>query len=801
MKFHKISLAIRFVFKQKGYALINIMGLSLGISACLFITQYVTIQKSYDKQAPFPERTYRVTYQRWTDNGDRVEFASSSPTIGQTLVHQFPEVEAMGRAYKAGGVFSYNDVVLEEELAFWGETPLVDILGFNIILGNPDSCLSVPNQAVISKKTAQRIFGQDDPVGKFLIRNGTENFIITAVFDNVPHNSHFKPEILISLANWEKRDPQMFTSGWFYSGFYTYIRLAVNTNPKDIDRKIEEFIASEFGEVLAEYKTGISFKLQPLLEIHLQSHFMHELEINGDKQSIVMLQIVAWFILIIAWVNFFNLSTISSIKRYKEVGIRKVNGASRYQLLYQLLAESAIINLCALLLAVVMLEIGYSPFANLAGIPVQRDLYGEIWFYQILCVVFLIGTLSAGIYTITGLGGNNLSECLRGTSLGLKGNTVLKKILVTIQFIIAISLLSATTGVFKQYNLIQNTNLGFRLNNMLVVKVPMVGDQSMRNRFSVFVEQSAKLPSVTGTTYSSVVPGKPNIFNRGGIHKQGDDPTDGKNMRLTEIFGNFVEVYQINLIAGKGFTGNPSEDRNNVLLNETAALWLGLQPTEEAIGTLIILEGRPKTLVGILADFNQLSPKESIEPQIFRYPERYQGYFTLQLTDNTSEQTVRDVSKIYSSLFPGNPFDYFFLDQFYGSQYLLDKRFGLVFLIFSLLSVILTIMGLLSLSAYSAQQRRREIGIRKVLGASSWSIIQLLSQSYLLLWLIATTISIPLVWLFLNSWLNDFATRIQLTSAIFLPPLAVVLLMCLVTVSVQSMSAANGNPAESLKRE
>lgn len=336
---------------------------------------------------------------------------------------------------------------------------------------------------------------------------------------------------------------------------------------------------------------------------------------------------------------------------------------------------------------------------------------------------------------------------------------------------------------------------------MLVVKVPMVGDQSMRNRFSVFVEQSAKLPSVTGTTYSSVVPGKPNIFNRGGIHKQGDDPTDGKNMRLTEIFGNFVEVYQINLIAGKGFTGNPSEDRNNVLLNETAALWLGLQPTEEAIGTLIILEGRPKTLVGILADFNQLSPKESIEPQIFRYPERYQGYFTLQLTDNTSEQTVRDVSKIYSSLFPGNPFDYFFLDQFYGSQYLLDKRFGLVFLIFSLLSVILTIMGLLSLSAYSAQQRRREIGIRKVLGASSWSIIQLLSQSYLLLWLIATTISIPLVWLFLNSWLNDFATRIQLTSAIFLPPLAVVLLMCLVTVSVQSMSAANGNPAESLKRE
>ena len=798
---NKISIALRFILKRKGFTAINVLGLAIGIAACLFITQYVKFHQSFDRQTPHFDRTYRVTYQRWNENGDRVEFASASPTIGTTMGSLFPEVELFARANKTGGVFAYNDQVYEEEQAFFGETNIFEILGFNILMGDADSCLSLPNQAVLSEAAAKRYFGTSNPIGKTLKHNGNENFVVTAVYENCPANLHFKPELFISLATYIKRDPQLFESGWFYSGFYTYVRLAEGSDYKLVDKKIEEFIEREYGEFLAEYKTGLSFKLQPLRDIHLNSHYMHELELNADSNSIALLEIIAGFILIIAWVNFFNLSTISSLKRVKEIGIRKVNGASRTNLIFQLLLESALINFFAILLAVVMFELGYNSFANLAGLPVHTIYYNQGWFFQIMGLAMLVGTISAGIYSVTGIRGNNLSETLRGMIIGLKGNALVKKGLVTFQFAIAIALIAGTVGVFKQFILMQNTNLGFRLENMLVVKVPRVGDNTLRTKFLLFTEKVNEIPSVNGATYSSVVPGKPNMFNRGGIHKHGDDPNNGKNMRLTEIFSNYPEIYDINIIAGKLFTGNPAEDIHNVMLNQRGAQWLGFENMEAAIGSQIILEGQAKTLVGILYDFKQLSPKEEIEPQIFRFPERFQGYFTLQISNKTADKTVREVERVYSSIFPGNPFDYFYLDEFYNAQYQHDRRFGLVFVLFTILSIIITILGLLALSAYSAEQRRREIGIRRVLGATPKNLIVLLSRSYLGLLIIASGIALPTVWYFLRKWLNNYATRVEVDWVVFVVPILVVFIVAFATVFTQSLKAATANPVDSIKQE
>lgn len=792
---------IRFAFKRKGFAAINILGLSVGITACLLITIYVKHHRSYDKQSAYPERTYRVTYQRWTESGDRVEFASASPTIGPVMKRTIPEVETFARAYKVGGVFTYQDRVFEEEMAFQGESALFDILGFRMIQGNPQNCLDLPNQIVLSKTLAHKYFGDKNPLGKTLILNGNEHFEITGIYEDCPPNVHFKPSLITSLATWEQRDPQMFERGYYYSGFYTYVRLSPTANPYDVDKQIEEYIEAELGETLREYKTGISFKLQPLTDIHLASHFMHEIEPNNSKSSIAMLEIIAWFILAIAWVNFFNLSTIIAIKRTKEIGIRKAIGATRRNLLAQLIGESAVINLIAILLSLALLELVFPTFANLAGIPQNLTYFAKPWFLLFILVAFIIGTFSAGIYSIANLKGNSLAETLRGITPKYSGGKGFKRALVTVQFAIAIALIAGAISVYSQFRFLQKTELGFDMQNMFVVKVPKVGDNTLRSKFWVFCDMAKKLPFVESVTYSSVIPGKPNMFNRGGIHRYGDDSNNGKNLRLTEIDSNFPATFKISMLAGKGFTGIPAEDGNNVMLNEKGALWLGFESPDDAVGKQIVLEGRPKTVVGILYDFKQLSPKVDTEPQIFRFPERYNGYFTLRLNASPSKKLIEQIESMYESVFPGNPFDFLFLDDHYNQQFNDDKRFGMVFTLFSILSILITILGLLSLSAYSAEQRKREIGIRKVLGAQVASIVRLLFKEYITLWIIACIIAIPTVWYFLSEWLNNFALRIEPAWWMAVVPASLVLIVALVTTGSQSLKAATMNPVESIKEE
>ena len=798
---NRFTTTIRFAFNRKGFAIINIFGLATGIAACLLISYYVKYHRSYDLIAPDYSNTYRVTYQRWGENGDRVEFASASPTIGPAMLKNFPGIQSFGRAYKVGGVFSQGEVVYDESNAFYGETNLLQILGFNLVKGDESDCLDIPNKVVISEKIATKYFGSTDPIGKTLKWNGRNDLEVTGVFQNRPPNVHFKVDILVSLQTWIQRTPEMFESGWFYSGFYTYVRLKENSDPKQVDKKIEEYIENEFGEVLREYKMGLSFKLQPLSDIHLASHFMHELEPNNDKKSIALLEIVAWFILVIAWVNFFNLSTIISFKRVKEIGIRKVNGAGKWNLISQLLSESALINLVAILFALLIFELSYTSFANFAGLPINFNYFQNLWLIAVLGFAFVLGTLSAGIYSISGLTGNSLSNSLKGLYSGIKGNVFIKKGLVTFQFAIAIALLIATISVFMQHRVMQKMDIGFNLKNMLVVKVPLIGDSTLHSKYWTFEEEVSKLPRVNGVAYSSVVPGVPNMFNRGGIYRYGDDRNNGKNMRLTEIDKNFVDVYGIRMIAGEGFTGNPSEDANSVLLNLHGAKWLGFDSTDSAVGSQIVLEGMPKTVAGVIFDFNQLSPKEEIEPQIFRYPQRFQGYFTVRFQNSNAKEMLNEVKNSYLSVFPGNPFDYFFLDDFYNSQYKDDKRFGLVFLLFSFLAVVITVLGLMSLSAFSAEQRRKEIGVRKVLGATNSSVILLLFKGYFGLWLVSGLIAIPVVWYFLKEWLNGYANRMNIEWWFFAVPMIIVLLIAVVTVVFQSLKVASLNPVESIKYE
>lgn len=787
--------------KQPGFYITNVFSLAIGIAACLMIVGYVRFHRSFDKQSPDYENVYRIQYSRWGENDDRVEFASASPTIGPTIKSQFPEAVSFARAYKTEGIFFYKDKFFKEEKVFRSESSIFDLLGIKVINGNKSDCLDDPSSVAISASTALRYFGDEDPVGKVISYNKKDNMMVKAVFEDLPENMHIKADIFTSLQAWIQREPQLFTDGWFYSGFFTYVRFLPGTDPEKINKGIANYIDHEFGKDLKEYKMGMSFKLQPLADIHLNSHYMHELEPNGNRSSVDLLAIVGWFILVIAWVNFFNLTTISSIRKQKEIAIRKTNGAKRSQLFSQLLVWSAAINFTAVCFALVFFELANPLFSRFTGIPVNAPVWYESWFYLMIAVAFVIGTLSAGIYSATGVYSASIVNVLKGNKNNSLRGTLMKKGLVTVQFAIGIALIAATAGVLLQYRYLSRQDLGFKLDNVIVVNAPMVGDSTLIMRYKTFVDKVDNITGVEGCAFSSVIPGQSNMFNRGGIYRSGTDEKDSKNYRVTETGSGFFRTYQIPFIVGEGFTGKPAVDQNRVVVNAYASSTLGFRSPEDAVGRQIIMEGKPFTVSGVVIDFHQRSAKEAIEPQIFRHPQRFQGKFSVNAGKRDPSEIIAETGKIYNEVFPGNPYNASMLNSYYNLQFEQEKQYSVVFVLFSLLVIFITILGLVGLAAYTAEQRKKEIGIRKTLGASESWLFLLVFKDYIILCLFAAIIALPVFHLEFTEWIAGFAVHINLQWWIYTLPVLTVLIISIVTVWIQSISIIKLNPVDNLKYE
>lgn len=802
MLINYLRLVLRDFKRIPGYYLTNIASLAVGLSACLLITGYVKFHRSFDKQAKAYADTYRIQYSRWGENDDRVQFASASPTIGPAIKATFAEAESFARAYKAEGVFFYNEKFFKEEKVFQSETAIFDILGINILYGDKQHCLDDAASVVLSESTARKYFGDAaDAPGKTLSMNRQRNLLVTAVFEDLPINMHIKADMFLSLNHWIQRDPTVFTSGWFYSGFYTYIKFRPGSDTAKINAGIASFIDKEFGKDLREYKMGISFRLQPLTDIHLSSHFMHELEANGSRYSVNLLAIVGWFILIIAWVNFFNLSTIIALRKQREIAIRKTNGASRRDLMMQLMVWSTCINALAIILALGIFDLVRPLFERFTGIPSHAPVWSEGWFYVVIAIGFLAGTLSAAVYSFTGVYSSKMLFNLKTSSINHSKGVFLKKGLITLQFIIGISLFAATIGVFMQYKYLSNKNTGFDLENILVVNAPVVGDATLVTKYKTFAAELKEIPGVKGCAFSSVIPGQSNMFNRGGIYRYGTNEKDSKNYRVTETSADFFNTYHIRFITGEGFTGIDSVDANRIVVNALAAMNLGFRNATEAVGNKVMLEGRPYMVSGVVIDFHQRSAKEAIEPQIFRLPLRYQGKFSINIGNRPVEDIMELAETKFTSFFPGNPFNAFMLKGYYDQQFDQEKQYAVVFMMFSMLVVFLIILGLIGLAAYAAEQRKKEIGIRKTLGASDTWLFFLLFRDYILLSAIAALIAIPVFHYKYSEWLAGFALRPEPHWWLYVLPVTILLLIAVLTVWVQSKRIINLNPVENLKYE
>ena len=798
-----LVIAKRVLLNKTIFTLLNIFGLAIGIASSAFIFHYISYEKSFDKYHPNSENVYRLTYGRLSDNGEDVEFASACPVIAPLLKENFPEIKKIARMAVREATFAYGENKFTEKKIYYAEQEIFDILKFNIINGSVENALNQPYKIVISKSIAEKYFGKTDPVGKSLKLNKLEDYQIAAVYEDVPSNSHLKPEILMSFPNLAIWRGQDYLNSWGHTGAFTYLILDPKANPRELEKQFIEYTKSQIGEMLSHYNMIMYFNLQPIESIHLKSHLLQEQEVNGDMKSVNFMYIIGIFILIIAWVNYINLTTSRSMERAREVGVRKVIGAARRNLVAQFYTEASVVNAIGIMVAILFIELLIPAFYKLTGVPAVFNIWQNSWFVLFLAGTFLFGTFITGMYPVFALSSFKPLQIMKGKFTSSKSGMFLRKAMVVFQLIISIILITGTYTVFTQIQHLRNQELGFDIGQTLVVKMPKAIDSTIIQKKESFKQEVEKLSGVKGIAFATEVPGRKIWWDNGGIYKVGLDPTAGKNFMIMGVDDKFIDLYKMQFVNGRNFSREYPSDKNAVILNETAVKWLEFKDPDEALNNQINYWDNIYTIIGVLKDYRHESPKALPEPQIFRYlpDENRFGTFSVKLTKENIADNIVFINKIWDNIFGGNPFEYFFLDTYYQEQFDTDRKFGRVFGIFSSLAIFITCLGLFGLSLYTIQLKTKEIGLRKVHGATFLDIIKYIIKEYILLVLIALLISIPILFWGIMLWLNNFPVKMGITIWLFVVPVIIVVLITMISVASHTLKAARLNPIDSIKYE
>ena len=800
-----VKLAFRILKRKRVFSVINILGLSIGITACLMILDYVNFEKSYDRFNKNYDRVFRLRYERTSNDGESARFASCCPPAAPLIREQFPEVEKIGRIFKTRAAVSYGDKKYLEDRVFYAEPEVLEILNFNFIEGNPLTDLREAGKAFISESYAKKYFGSGNPIGKKISIDKNTLYEVAGIFKDVPANSHLKFDILLSFRNLEtKYGPEMLNS-WGETGFYTYLRLKPGYDLELLKQKIANLVEREAGEFFRYYDIKAELPLQPLTDIHLNSNYMQEYETNGDAIAVEVLFFVAILILIIAWVNYINLSTAQSISRAKEIGLRKVIGATKKNLVLQLFTEVALVNFISIIISLILIG-ALLPLQNkITGMTNSEfHIFTQSWFLLTITFIFITGTFLSGSIPVLIISSFKVTESLKG-KIGYKpGGVGLRKYLVITQFVIAIVLLASTFTIFRQIDFLRNKELGFNKNNVLVIQQPRVRENPADEKIQTFKEQLLQKNIVRKISIATEVPGRQVLGDAGGIHRVGADVRESKNYQILGIDDNYIPLFKMQLAAGRNFSKEFPTDKMGVILNQTASNWLGFSDPASAIGEKIDFWGDIFTVVGVLEDYHQQSPKTEFAPHIYRYfpngrPSR--GVFAVKLNPENFQSSLQLIKENYAAFFPGNPFEYFFLDEYYNQQYESDLKFGSIIQLFAGLAIFITVIGLFGIALYTTERRTKEIGVRKVLGSSVTGIVILLSKEFIKWVLLANIVAFPLGYYFLNKWLNGFASRIDIGIWVFVASGIIALLIALASVGYQSIKAATANPIKSLRYE
>ncbi|MEO6287655.1 MAG: ABC transporter permease [Dyadobacter sp.] len=810
------KIALRNMWKNKAFSFVNLTGLVVGITACLLILQYVSFELSFDQFHKDADRIYRITNDRF-QQGKLVQHGTITyPGVAPAMGKDFNEIESYTTIGNPGTFSLQKDHKIYEEKGAYVNDHFLSVFTFPLIAGDPKTALKAPRSIVISETNAQRIFHAttDDYatlIGKTVhVDQDTEPYLITGVMKDFPAASHLQYGVLMSYETLAKTWGEWVRAGFESSDMWHYVKLKPGADVAKLEKKFPSFSQRYFK---GDKVTGSEekFFLQPLNKAHLFSDYEYEIgKVNNGKAVWTML-IIAVFILLIAWINYINLSTARSLERAKEVGVRKVAGATSGQLIWQFLSESIILNLLALILAV-GLTVALQPVLNqLIEKPLSLSLltgdgFGGKYMALVLVGIFVLGILLSGFYPAFALSAFKAIQVLKGSFKTSTKGIWVRQSLVVFQYTASITLIIGTFIVFKQLKFMREENLGFNMDRVLVIRGPELTrwDSTAIDRINAFKTELERLPSVKVASASANVFG--NRLSRSfNVKRVGADNAKGVTFSRMPVDFAFFETYQIKMLAGRNFrptdSNNDGNKVTNAILNLSAAKLLGFKDAEQAAGQKFELYGKEWNIVGVVSDFHQQSLKHAIEPIVFAPFYTLAGFFSIKINTADLGNSIGMVKQKYNDFFPGNNFNYFFMNEKFNEQYKDDRIFGQVSSFFSLLAVMIASLGIFGLSSYTIAQRTKEIGVRKVLGATVGSIVTLLSQDFLKLVLISIVIGSPIAWYGVRLWLNDFAYKIDIEWWMFVLAGLLAMIIAFATVSSQAIKAALMNPAKSLKSE
>jgi putative ABC transport system permease protein len=812
------TVAMRNLRKHSFYSLINVAGLSIGLAICFIIVLFVRNEMSYDKHFANADRIYRIKSDL-KFGGNHYNMLYAPPLMGPTLAEEFPEVEAAVRFRERGSYLVKRDVEnIKEDHVIWADKDFFKVFSIPVLAGNAQTALAEPNSIAVSKRVADKFFPNEEALGQTLILDNNQNMKITAVYENIPTNTHFHFDILIAMEGLEEAKRNV----WYSNNFQTYFLLRDGADAAQLESKLPQLIMErampQLGEILggdfspekfAAAGNKMEYTLQPLLDIHTKSSLQGEFEPNFDIAYVYLFSAIALFILIIACINFMNLSTARSANRAKEVGIRKVMGSFRSHLVRQFLTESVLLSFISMLLALAIAYLLLPVFNELSSRQLFLPFSEPVFYLVVLSAVLVVGIL-AGVYPSFFLSAFKPASVLKGSvALGMKSGFI-RSALVVFQFAVSILLVIGTLAVYRQLSYIQNKKLGFNKDQVLVIEdAYALGNNRMAFRDEVMRSGKMELSTMTG-----YLPVSGTWRNDNPWWVEGRDPGVQENMvsvQCWQVDYDYIKTLGMQVVSGRDFSLDFPSDSSAVILNEAALKAFNF--TDEVLGSKIATFGnfengeidREKletlNVVGVIENFHFESLKQNVTPVIIYLSDQPRGPISFRFQSKNVKEVIETVEAKWKALAPGQPFNYYFLDDRFSSMYANETRLGKIIGIFSTLAIVVACLGLFALTAFTAEQRTKEIGIRKVLGASVSSIVLLLSKEFGKLIAVAFVLAAPVAWYGVSWWLKDYTYKTEIGVGLFLFAGLGAFVVAWATMSFQSFRAASSDPVKSLRSE
>ncbi|HEX6848467.1 MAG TPA: ABC transporter permease [Chitinophagaceae bacterium] len=808
-----IKIAWRNLKRKKASAMINLTGLAIGLAAFLLIVYFVRYELSYDSFLPDADRIYRVTVRQEENNQTGMHSARTYAAVSPVLKAELPEVETAVRILAEECLLNYKpaNTKFNNQKTYWADADFHKLFGLSFVTKGNLEMLAHPNHAIMSLSAAKRFFGNDwsgdrSPIGKTIWLNEGVSFMLQGVYNDLPRNSHMAADFIVSYSTLTSLIGPVMENAMPPTGNfdYNYIRLQAGVDPAKAAAAINRVLLNKIPDA-PKQSINFHFDLQPVQSIHLTSNLADELRPNGNQIFVYALMVAALLILVIAWVNFINLSTARAMDRAREVGVRKTIGAEQKQLIAQFITEGFLYGIISAVISVLIVLAVIKPFQNIIGIHTPLFALSNLKLWTFFALVVLAGSLLSSIYPAFVLSSFRPVKVLKGKLNAVSGGSGLfRKSLITLQFFTAILLLCGTGAIYFQVNYMKEQPLGMDTGAVLVIHTPRskIGSKGRIDFFKTFRTEALKDPAVKTVGSSGCLPGKEFLNHMEDVRQAGVETGKNISYDYASVDEGYLPVLGATILAGRNFSENRPEE-NSILINEKSVATLGFKNAADAINKRIKIKGgKEKEIIGVARDVHYKGLQNAVSPLLLNYGHDYEfGFFSVKINTAGMQGTIKRLQRVWNEIYPNDPFDTFFLDSFFNDQYNNELAFGRMFSAFAILGVFIACMGLFGLVSFTASQKQKEIAVRKILGAGITRIFMLVTGQYFKYILIALILAVPFSHYLISYWLSDFAYHFKVSWWMYLLPVILIGLVALIAVSGLSLKAALANPVRSLRTE